>query len=130
MKLLQIPNTYVPYHVHSMLSSGTTNIDSITNFRDYVNAAQNNSMNALGISEHGNLFEWLHKKECIEAAGMKYLHCVEAYLTEDNGEKVIYNAVELVHDRRIEFEKYRQREDGGYLAEVDGVSYLIDIDTL
>ena len=113
-----------------MLSSGTTNIDSITNFRDYVNAAQNNSMNALGISEHGNLFEWLHKKECIEAAGMKYLHCVEAYLTEDNGEKVIYNAVELVHDRRIEFEKYRQREDGGYLAEVDGVSYLIDIDTL
>lgn len=130
MKLLQIPNTYVPYHVHSMLSSGTTNIDSITNFRDYVNAAQNNGMNALGISEHGNLFEWLHKKECIEAAGMKYLHCVEAYLTEDNGEKVIYNAVELVHDRRIEFEKYRQREDGGYLAEVDGVSYLIDIDTL
>lgn len=130
MKLLQIPNTYVPYHVHSMLSSGTTNIDSITNFRDYVNAAQNNGMNALGISEHGNLFEWLHKKECIEAAGMKYLHCVEAYLTEDNGEKVIYNAVELVHDRRIEFEKYRQREDGGYLAEVDGISYLIDIDTL
>lgn len=130
MKLLQIPNTYIPYHVHSMLSSGTTNIDSITNFRDYVNAAQNNGMNALGISEHGNLFEWLHKKECIEAAGMKYLHCVEAYLTEDNGEKVIYNAVELVHDRRIEFEKYRQREDGGYLAEVDGVSYLIDIDTL
>ena len=130
MKLLQIPNTYVPYHVHSMLSSGTTNIDSITNFRDYVNAAQNNGMNALGISEHGNLFEWLHKKECIEAAGMKYLHCVEAYLTEDNGEKVIYNAVELVHDKRIEFEKYRQREDGGYLAEVDGVSYLIDIDTL
>lgn len=127
---MQIPNTYVPYHVHSMLSSGTTNIDSITNFRDYVNAAQNNGMNALGISEHGNLFEWLHKKECIEAAGMKYLHCVEAYLTEDNGEKVIYNAVELVHDRRIEFEKYRQREDGGYLAEVDGVSYLIDIDTL
>lgn len=130
MKLLQIPNTYVPYHVHSMLSSGTTNIDSITNFRDYVNAAQNNDMKALGISEHGNLFEWLHKKECIEAAGMKYLHCVEAYLTEDNGEKVIYNAVELVHDKRIEFEKYRQREDGGYLAEVDGVSYLIDIDTL
>ena len=76
---MQIPNTYVPYHVHSMLSSGTTNIDSITNFRDYVNAAQNNGMNALGISEHGNLFEWLHKKECIEAAGMKYLHCVEAY---------------------------------------------------
>ena len=130
MKLLQIPNTYVPYHVHSMLSSGTTNIDSITNFRDYVDAAKKNGMKALGISEHGNLFEWLHKKECIEAAGMKYLHCVEAYLTEDNGEKVIYSAIEILYNKRIEFEEYWQREDGGYLAEIDGVAYLIDIDTL
>lgn len=80
----QIPSTYVPYHVHSMLSNGTTNIDSITNFREYVKAAKECGMLALGISEHGNIFEWLHKKEAIEAAGMKYLHCVEVYLTENN----------------------------------------------
>jgi len=76
---------YVPYHVHSELSSGTTNIDSITNFRDYVALAKSYGMKALGISEHGNTFEWLHKKEAIEKAGMKYLHCVEAYLTENEG---------------------------------------------
>lgn len=113
-----------------MLSSGTTNIDSITNFRDYVDLAQKNNMIAFGISEHGNLFEWLHKKEYIEAAGMKYLHCVEAYLTEDNGDKVIYNAIELLHNKKIEFEKYCQNKDGGYTANVDGESYLIDINTL
>lgn len=79
---------YFPYHVHSMLSNGTTNIDSITNFRDYVIAAKECGMTALGISEHGNIFEWVHKKEAIEAAGLKYVHCIEAYLTESLDEKV------------------------------------------
>lgn len=78
---------YTVYHLHSMLSSGTTNIDSITNFRDYVKLAQEYGMTAMGISEHGNIFEWLHKKETIEAAGMKYIHCIEAYLTESLTEK-------------------------------------------
>lgn len=81
---MKMPETYVPFHIHSMLSNGTTNIDSITNFRDYVEAAKACGMPAMGISEHGNIFEWLHKKEVIEDAGMKYLHCIEAYLTEDN----------------------------------------------
>ena len=80
---------YVPYHVHSMLSNGTTNIDSVTNFRDYVTAAAECGMKALGFSEHGNIFEWLHKKEAIEAAGMKYLHAVEAYLTEEITEEKV-----------------------------------------
>jgi DNA polymerase-3 subunit alpha len=71
-----------------MLSNGTTNIDSITNFRDYVKAAKECGMTALGISEHGNIFEWVHKKEAIEAAGMKYVHCIEAYLTETLDKKV------------------------------------------
>lgn len=79
---------YFPYHMHSMLSNGTTNIDSITNFRDYVKAAKECGMTALGISEHGNIFEWVHKKEAIESAGMKYVHCIEAYLTESLDEKV------------------------------------------
>ena len=80
---MEAPTLYTAYHVHSMLSSGTTNIDSITNFRDYVTAAQECGMTALAISEHGNTFEWLHKKEAIEKAGMKYIHAVEAYLTEE-----------------------------------------------
>lgn len=68
---------YFAYHMHSVLSNGTTNIDSITDFHDYIDAAKECGMTALGISEHGNMFNWLKKKEAIEAAGLKYVHCVE-----------------------------------------------------
>lgn len=79
---------YFAYHMHSMLSNGTTNIDSITDFHDYIDAAKECGMTALGISEHGNMFSWLKKKEAIESAGLKYVHCVEAYLTESLDEKI------------------------------------------
>lgn len=73
---------YVPYHVHTMLSNAVTNIDSVTTYKQYVKRAQECGMTALSFSEHGNIFEWVHKKEAIEAAGMKYIHAMEAYLTE------------------------------------------------
>lgn len=81
-------NMYFSYHMHTMLSNGTTNIDSITKFYDYIDAAKKCGMTALGISEHGNMFNWLKKKEAIEAAGLKYVHCVEAYLTESLDKKI------------------------------------------
>lgn len=79
---------YTPYHIHSSISNGVTNIDSITDFRLYVEAAKNCGMKAMAFSEHGCVFEWLHKKEAIEKAGMKYIHAVEAYITEDPKNKV------------------------------------------
>lgn len=45
-------------------------------------------MTALGFSEHGSVFEWYHKKTAIEAAGMKYLHAAEFYLTETIEDKI------------------------------------------
>lgn len=71
-----------------MLSNGTTNIDSITNFRDYIARAKELGMSAICFTEHGNLFEWIHKKEEVEKAGMKYIHGIEAYITESLEEKV------------------------------------------
>lgn len=71
-----------------MLSNGTTNIDSVTNFRDYIARAKELGMSAICFSEHGNIFEWIHKKEEVEKAGMKYIHGVEAYITESLEEKV------------------------------------------
>lgn len=71
-----------------MLSNGTTNIDSITNFRDYITRAKELGMSAICFTEHGNLFEWIHKKEEVEKAGMKYIHGIEAYITESLEEKV------------------------------------------
>lgn len=79
---------YVIYHLHSDLSNGVTNIDSVTKFQDYINKAKECGMKAMGFSEHGSIFEWWHKKCEIENAGMKYIHAIEAYLTETLAEKI------------------------------------------
>jgi len=79
---------YTIIHLHSMLSNGTTNIDSVTNHSDYIKRAKELGMKALCFTEHGNIFSWLHKKEEIENAGMKYIHGVEAYITASLSEKV------------------------------------------
>lgn len=79
---------YTVYHLHSDLSNGVTNIDSVTKFGEYINRAKECGMKAMAFSEHGSVFEWWHKKSAIEAAGMKYIHAVEAYLTSDLSEKI------------------------------------------
>lgn len=95
---------YVPFHIHSMLSNGVTNIDSITDFHDYVDTAKSYGMKAFGFTEHGSLFAWLKKKEYIESSGMKYIHAVEAYLTEDEADKPpLLSALPLYSEKRITF---------------------------
>lgn len=79
---------YVVYHLHSDLSNAVTNIDSTTKFYEYVEAAKACGMKALAFSEHGSVFEWWHKKQAIEAAGLKYIHAAEVYLTESLEEKI------------------------------------------
>jgi len=79
---------YTLYHLHSDLSNGVTNIDSVTKFNEYILRAQECGMKAMAFSEHGSVFEWWHKKKAIEEAGMKYIHAVEAYLTVSLDEKV------------------------------------------
>lgn len=79
---------YVVYHLHSDLSNGVANIDSVTKYKEYIDRAKECEMKALGFSEHGSVFEWWHKKCDIESAGMKYIHGVEAYLTETLEEKI------------------------------------------
>lgn len=83
---------YTVYHLHTMLSNAVTNIDSVTTYKQYIEKAKACGMTAMAFSEHGNIFEWVHKKDAIEAAGMKYIHAMEAYLTEripDEGEEKI-----------------------------------------
>lgn len=78
-----MPN-YVPYHMHTQLSL----LDSCAKYQEYVDKAQECGMKALAFSEHGNIFEYYHKKIAIENAGMKYIHACECYLTETLEEKV------------------------------------------
>lgn len=81
-------NQYTIYHLHSDLSNGVTNIDSVTKYNEYIDRAKELGMTAMAFSEHGSVFEWNHKKSSIEAAGMKYIHAIEAYLTSTLEEKV------------------------------------------
>ena len=139
------PTNYTPYHIHTMLSNGVTNIDSITDFHDYVDKAKEYGMKAFGFAEHGSLFAWLKKKEYIESCGMKYIHAVEAYLTEDyEGKPHLYSAVNLVDTAtsgktvRVKFYNYYKREnEGDWAATINeegnpnnGKDTLIDIETL
>ena len=102
-------DNYVIYHLHSDLSNGVTNVDSVNKFGDYIEAAKNYGMKAMAFSEHGSLFKWWHKKSAIEAAGMKYIHAVEAYVTESLDEKVRdnYHCVLIArnHDGFIELNR-------------------------
>lgn len=85
---MAINGQYTVYHLHSDLSNGVTNIDSVTKYGSYIAKAKELGMKAMAFSEHGSLFEWWHKKTAIETAGMKYIHAVEAYLTATLAEKV------------------------------------------
>lgn len=83
---------YTPYHIHTKLSNGITNIDSISSFQEYIDLAKEYGMKAFAFSEHGCVLEWIHKKNAIEKAGMKYIHAEEFYLTEE------INSEELIRD--------------------------------
>lgn len=85
---MALEDNYVVYHIHSDLSNGVTNIDSVSKFGSYIEKAKQCGMKAMAFSEHGSVFEWWHKKQAIEAAGMKYIHAIEAYLTVSLTEKV------------------------------------------
>lgn len=81
-------NNYTVYHLHSDLSNGVTNIDSVTKYFEYIDYAKSLDMKAMAFSEHGCVYEWVHKKQKIESAGMKYIHAEEFYITQTLEEKI------------------------------------------
>lgn len=82
-----MPN-YTILHCHTMLSNGVTNIDSVTTYQQYVDKAKEFGMMAMAISEHGSVLGWVKKKLAMEAAGIRYVHAEEFYLTNTLAEKV------------------------------------------
>ena len=79
---------YTILHLHSMLSNGVTNIDSVTRYDQYINRAAELGMKAIAFSEHGSIFQWVKKKLHTEEMGMKYIHAQEFYLTQTLDEKI------------------------------------------
>ena len=79
---------YTITHLHTEMSNGVTNIDSITDYKEYIQKAVECGMNAIAFTEHGSMLQWLHKKEECEKNGLKYIHASEVYITESLEEKV------------------------------------------
>lgn len=81
-------NNYTVYHLHSELSL----LDSCTNFKLYVDKAVELGQKAICFTEHGNIYNWIEKKEYCDKNGIKFIHGVECYLTEkllwEDGKKV------------------------------------------
>ncbi|PPA84968.1 DNA polymerase III subunit alpha [Brevibacillus laterosporus] len=77
-------NNYVTYHLHSDLSNPTvsTGADSTTKYKQYLDRAVELGMSSIAFSEHGNIFNWIQKKQETEKRGLKYIHANEIYLTE------------------------------------------------
>lgn len=77
-------NNYVVYHLHTEQSL----LDSCTNYKDYVDRSVELGQKAIAFTEHGNVFNWVEKKMYCDAKGIKYIHGVECYLTEQLEPKV------------------------------------------
>lgn len=115
-------SNYTVYHCHTMLSNPNAGIDSIATFKQYANLAKECGMTALAISEHGCFYEWKHKKDAIEAAGLKYIHACEFYVTESLNEKIRdnYHCVLIAKNKDGFFELNKMssraynREDGHF----------------
>ncbi len=71
---------YTVYHCHSDYSNINGYADSCTNYKEYIKLAKKNNMNAIAFSEHGNIGDWIKKKQDCDKAGIKYIHGVELYL--------------------------------------------------
>lgn len=63
-------------------------LDSATKYEKYIKKAKELGMTAIGYSEHGNVFNWIKKKQACDEAGIKYIHAQEFYITESLENKV------------------------------------------
>ena len=81
---LTMKNNYVVYHLHTEQSL----LDSCTNYKDYIDKAKELGQNAIAFTEHGSIDTWVEKKMYCDANGIKYIHGVECYLTEQLEPKV------------------------------------------
>lgn len=77
---------YTVLHLHTELSL----LDSCTNHKLYADRAVELGQKAICYTEHGNIYSWIEKKQYANSKGLKYLHGVEIYITQNEiGEKKI-----------------------------------------
>ena len=76
-------NNYVSLHTHTSLSIR----DSTSTPEEIIKKAVEFGMKAIAFTEHGNVYNWIKKKQLCDKYGIKYIHGIEVYLTESLEEK-------------------------------------------
>ena len=71
-------NNYTVLHLHDDRSL----LDSCTKFPDYIKKAKELGQTAIALTNHGVIYNWVSNKELCDKEGIKYIHGVEIYLTE------------------------------------------------
>lgn len=106
-------NNYIAYHVHSDYSL----LDSATKFEEYVDLAKENGQTAIASTEHGKPLGWISKKMYCDKVGIKFIHGVEIYLTEqlyhypDIAELKEKYGEDVDLNKKREEEKYKVRDN-------------------
>lgn len=78
---MALNKNWVPLHLHTDFSNPSM-MEVIDKPETYIEHLSKQGVPAVAFTEHGNIFSWVKKKQLAESAGMKYIHGVEAYITE------------------------------------------------
>lgn len=79
-----MPKYYFCYHKHTDYSL----LDSCTNYKEYIDYEVSLGHTATAFTEHGKPSGWVKKKMYCDEKGIKYIHGVECYLTENLENKI------------------------------------------
>jgi len=79
---MQIPENYIVTHCHTMLTNPIY-FDSTASYGQYIKKAKEFGMSAIAFTEHGNVYQWIAKKNACDAANIKYIHASEFYMAID-----------------------------------------------
>jgi len=71
---------FIIYHCHTDYSNTNGYSDSCTSYKEYIKLAKKYDMKAIAFSEHGNIADWVKKKQDCDKAKIKYIHGAELYL--------------------------------------------------
>ena len=82
-----ISEMFMHLHTHDILSNGGY-LECVSTIYDYIDIAEKRGWPAVCVSNHGSVVDWVKRKFAIEKAGLKYIHAIEAYVTDNSEEKV------------------------------------------
>ena len=79
---------FLNLHLHTDFSNTLTIPEVVNKVDHYIERYKQDGATAIVFTEHGNILSWTDKKNKANKAGLKYIHGMEAYVTESLDEKI------------------------------------------